>query len=59
MAAKSGDPKQILRTYLAEARGDLLRTLDGLSEYDIRRPMTGTATNLLGLVKHTASCEHG
>ena len=26
--------------------------LDGLSEYDIRRPMTPTGTNLLGLVKH-------
>jgi uncharacterized damage-inducible protein DinB len=33
--------------------------LDGLSEYDVRRPMTMTATNLLGVVKHTASVEAG
>src|SRR5471032_3310720 len=26
--------------------------LDGLSEYDVRRPLTATCTNLLGLVKH-------
>jgi hypothetical protein len=28
--------------------------LDGLSEYDVRRPLTSTGTNLLGLVKHCA-----
>ena len=28
--------------------------LEGLDEYDIRRPMTPTGTNLLGLVKHSA-----
>jgi hypothetical protein len=28
--------------------------LDGLSEFDIRRPLTSTGTNLLGLVKHCA-----
>jgi uncharacterized damage-inducible protein DinB len=33
--------------------------LDGLSEYDVRRPMTPTGTNLLGLVKHMASVELG
>ena len=33
--------------------------LEGLSEYDARRPMTPTATNLLGLVKHLASVESG
>lgn len=31
--------------------------LDGLSEYDIRRPMTPTGTNLLGMVKHLATVE--
>jgi len=31
--------------------------LVGLSEYDIRRPMMPTGTNLLGLVKHVASVE--
>jgi hypothetical protein len=33
--------------------------LDGLSEYDARRPLTPTGTNLLGLVKHLASVELG
>jgi hypothetical protein len=37
----------------------LLWKLDGLSEYDIRRPLTPTGTNLLGLVKHVASVEAG
>jgi hypothetical protein len=33
--------------------------LDGLSEYDARRPLTPTGTNLLGLVKHLAGVEAG
>ncbi|MBK8460940.1 MAG: DinB family protein [Micropruina sp.] len=33
--------------------------LEGLSEYQLRRPMTPTGTNLLGLVKHLASVELG
>ena len=53
------DPKQFLRDYLQEARDALLWKLDGLSDYDVRRPMTPTATNLLGIVKHVASIEFG
>src|SRR6476660_4595112 len=41
------------------ARDALVWKLDGLSEYDIRRPLTPTGTNLLGLVKHLASVEEG
>jgi len=37
----------------------LLWKLDGLAEYDVRRPMVPTGTNLLGLVKHVASVEAG
>jgi hypothetical protein len=37
----------------------VLWKLDGLSEYDVRRPMTPTGSNLLGLVKHLASVEVG
>ena len=48
-----------LHHYLRQSRESLLRSLDGLSEYDIRRPMTPTATNLLGLVKHLAGIEFG
>lgn len=33
--------------------------LEGLSDYDIRRPLVPTGTNLLGLVKHLASVEFG
>ena len=53
------DPKDDLRRYLQEAREALLWKLDGLSEYDIRRPLVPTGTNLLGLVKHVASVEAG
>jgi Protein of unknown function (DUF664) len=53
------DPKAHLTRYLQIARDALLWKLDGLGEYDIRRPLTPTATNLLGLVKHVASVEAG
>ena len=33
----------------------VLYKLDDLSEYDVRRPMTSTATNLLGVAFHLAS----
>lgn len=55
----ASDPKSELRTYLQAAREVMLWKLDGLSEYDIRRPMTPTSTNLLGLIKHLASVEFG
>jgi hypothetical protein len=51
------DEKAVLRRYLQHGREALLWKLDGLSEYDIRRPMTPTGTNLLGLVKHLAGVE--
>jgi uncharacterized damage-inducible protein DinB len=53
------DPKEHLHRYLRTARDALLWKLDGLSEYDVRRPLTPTGTNLLGLVKHVASVELG
>ncbi|SEG55836.1 Protein of unknown function [Actinacidiphila yanglinensis] len=53
------DAKDDLRRYLQTARDALLWKLDGMSEYDIRRPMTPTGTNLLGLVKHAAGAEFG
>jgi uncharacterized damage-inducible protein DinB len=48
-----------LHRYLQIARDALLWKLDGLSEYDLRRPLVPTGTNLLGLVKHVASVEAG
>jgi uncharacterized damage-inducible protein DinB len=53
------DDKAVLHNYLRTRRADLLGKLDGLSEYDARRPLTPTGTNLLGLVKHVASVELG
>lgn len=51
--------KDHLHRYLQSARDDVLWKLDGLSEYDLRRPLTPTGTNLLGLVKHLAGVEAG
>ena len=51
--------KADLVRYLQTAREALLWKLEGLSEYDVRRPLTPTGTNLLGLVKHVASVELG
>lgn len=51
------EPAADLRTYLQDARDALLWKLDGLSEYAMRRPVTPTGTNLLGLVKHLAGAE--
>jgi len=53
------DPKTDLHRYLQDAREALLWKLGGLSEYNIRRPMVPTGTNLLGLIKHVASVELG
>jgi uncharacterized damage-inducible protein DinB len=53
------DPKETLLRYLQIAREAVVWKLDGLSEYDVRRPLTPTGTNLLGLVKHLASVESG
>src|SRR4051794_11219241 len=53
------DAKANLHRYLREARTALLGKLDGLSEYDVRRPLVPTGTNLLGLVKHVASVTAG
>jgi hypothetical protein len=44
-----------LQEYLRGACETLVWKLDGLGEYDVRRPMTPTGTNLLGLVKHQAT----
>ena len=53
------DPKDDLQRYLQVARDAVVWKLDGLAEYDARRPLTPTGTNLLGLVKHLAWVEAG
>ena len=52
------DVKEELHRKLQASRAALLSKLDDLSEYDRRRPMTPTGTNLLGLVKHVAGLEY-
>ena len=49
--------KEYLHDALRWARASLLRKMDGLSEYDVRRPLSRTGTNLLGLVKHLTLSE--
>ncbi|GAA2016603.1 DinB family protein [Nakamurella flavida] len=51
--------KADLLRYLQTGRDAVLWKLDGLGEYDARRPLTPTGTNLLGLVKHLAGVEIG
>jgi hypothetical protein len=48
-----------LRGYLQESRDSVVRSLEGLSEYDVRRPLVPSGTNLLGLVKHLTGIELG
>lgn len=49
--------KAYLHDDLRFVRDVMLWKLEGLSEYDIRRPLTMTGTNLLGLVKHLTVSE--
>ncbi|MBO1030577.1 DinB family protein [Tessaracoccus sp. SD287] len=49
---------ELLLRYLQAKRDALLWKLEGLSEYDARRPLTPTGSNVLGIVKHVASVEH-
>jgi hypothetical protein len=49
--------KEYLHHGLRKNRETMLWKLDGLTEYDIRRPLTLTGTNLLGLVKHLSIWE--
>jgi len=53
------DLKDQLHAYLRAAREAVVWKLEGLDEYAAHRPMTPTATSLLGLVKHLANVEAG
>jgi len=53
------DLKAEFRRYLQGARDAVLWKLDGLSEYDVRRPMVPTGKHLLGIVKHLTGVELG
>ncbi|HEY3557106.1 MAG TPA: DinB family protein [Kribbella sp.] len=49
--------KAYLHDALRFVRESLAGKVDGLSEYDVRRPLTHTGTNLLGLIKHLTLTE--
>ena len=49
--------KEYLQDQLRWIREAMLSKVDGLDEYDIRRPLTATGTNLLGLIKHLSVWE--
>jgi hypothetical protein len=49
--------KGYLHSDLRDARATMVWKLDGLGEYDVRRPLTDTGTNLLGLIKHLSTSE--
>ncbi|WP_225826869.1 DinB family protein [Streptomyces naphthomycinicus] len=51
--------KETLHASLDRHRDAVLWKLEGLDDEQLRRPMTPTGTNLLGLVKHLASVEYG
>jgi uncharacterized damage-inducible protein DinB len=51
--------KAALQRYLQRGRDAVVWKLEGLSAYDVRRPLVATGTNLLGLVKHLAGVEAG
>lgn len=51
--------KADLQRYLQSGRDAVVWKLQGLSEYDARRPVVVTGTNLLGLIKHLAGVEIG
>lgn len=59
MTPYSAGEKQTLHTSLNRHRDAVLWKLQGLDDEQLRRPMTPTGTNLLGLVKHLASVEYG
>ena len=53
------DVRDELKHYLQAARDSVVASLEGLSEYDVRRPLVPSGTNLLGLVKHLLGVERG
>ncbi|GAA1611202.1 MULTISPECIES: DinB family protein [Kribbella] len=49
--------KAYLHDALRFVRESLVGKVEGLSEYDVRRPLTHTGTNVLGLIKHLTLTE--
>jgi uncharacterized damage-inducible protein DinB len=54
----AADEKTSLQVSLDRHRDVVLWKLEGLSDEQLRRPVTPSGTNLLGLVKHLAAVEY-
>jgi uncharacterized damage-inducible protein DinB len=54
-----GNEKDSLKAAMDRHRDAVLWKLQGLDDEQLRRPMTPSGTNLLGLVKHLAYTEYG
>jgi uncharacterized damage-inducible protein DinB len=54
----AGDEKTTLRASLDRHRDAVLWKLEDLDDEQLRRPVTPSGTNLLGLVKHLAGVEY-
>ncbi|WP_120005126.1 DinB family protein [Nesterenkonia muleiensis] len=48
----------VLLAYLNRVRGSVIRTAEGVSEEDLRRPQVPSGTSLLGIVHHLTGVEH-
>ena len=55
----TGGEKQSLHASLDRQRDVVLWKIRGLTDEQLRRPMTPSGTNLIGLVKHLAAVEYG
>ena len=55
---RTGGEKQILTAFLDQQRDVVLWKLDGLTDDQLREPMTTGGLYLLGLVKHLAGAEY-
>src|SRR4051812_36514093 len=56
---RMSDLRDDLLLYLQRGREAVVWKLEGAGEFDVRRPLTPTGTNLLGLVKHLAAVDAG
>jgi hypothetical protein len=57
--SRTGGEKEILSTFLDQQRDVVLWKLDGLTDDQLRQPITPGGLYLLGLVKHLAELEPG
>lgn len=55
----TGGEKESLQASLDRHRDAVLWKLEGVGDADLRRALTSSGTNLLGLVKHLATVEYG